>query len=803
MSIANHNGTTTNFSAALALATIGWHVFPVYERLASGKCACGKQDCTRSAKHPRTIDGFKSATIDREKIENWWRRWPSANIGVATGAVSNIFVLDIDPKSDGTASLAALISAHGEIPSTVEAITGGDGRHFFFQHPGANVQTKSMLRPGVDVRGDGGYVVVAPSTHISGGTYQWVTGKDPVTLTASISPKWILDLVTEKPKSRISTAQSMNAFPEGTRNSSLISVAGSLRAKGLGSSAILNTLLAVNENSCDPPLSRNEVESIVQSAARYPLAADRPLSWSEMKCLPDISLAAPLLRAEMIPKPFRKWIIDVSDRMQVLPDFIAPMAIVAASTVIGRQIAIRPKKQDSYTIIPNVWGALVALPSSLKTPAINEALSPLFRLEDLATAKYADDKSNAELESFCLESDIKNLEKQISRGKGDRDFLFHQIKELKDKQQRIIPKERRYIANDSTIEQLAVLLSENANGLLVQRDELMGFLNMMEKPGHENDRAFYLESWSGDGRYKVDRITRSSISVNGMRLSILGGIQPARIKNYIYEVTSDSAGNDGFIQRFQMLIYPDQKKSWELVDRKPQREAKAHVEFIFSELADLDLLDLNPLGDSNALPYLRFSDEAQEVYYQWITKLENRLLQQNFDPPALQTHLGKYRSLMPTLALIFFLISYVESKFLGNQVPKWAANQAVQWCEYLEAHAKKVYGLLGELQLDSAKAFMKKVVEGKIKDGESIRDIYRHHWSLLDSPKKVESAIALLSEHGWCQTQQVFTGGAPSEVIRLNPKWTENLKNRDARTANTDRQASSGGSGTSSPSQVH
>lgn len=803
MSNLNCNEGPTLLAAALALANLGWRVFPVYERLASGKCACGKKNCSRSAKHPRTTNGFKSATVDTGKIEDWWRRWPRANIGVATGADSGIFVLDIDPKNDGTASLADLISSNDEIPNTIESITGGNGRHFFFKYPGTNVQTKAMLRPGVDVRGDGGYVVVAPSNHISGGTYRWAQGKDPDTIAACDAPPWILDLVAEKPKSPTSSPQSIEVFPEGTRNSSLISVAGSLRAKGLGSSAILNTLLAVNENSCNPPLPRSEIESIVQSAARYSPAADRPLAWSEMKCLPDISLAAPRLRTEMIPKPFRKWIVDVSDRMQVLPDFIAPMAIVAASTVIGRQIAIRPKKQDSYTIIPNTWGALVALPSSLKTPAINEALSPLFKLEDLATAQYEDDKSNAELESFCLESDIKNLEKQISRGKGDRDFLFHQIKELKDKQQKLIPKKQRYIANDSTIEQLAVLLSENANGLLVQRDELMGFLNMMEKPGHENDRAFYLESWSGDGRYKVDRITRSSISVNGMRLSILGGIQPARIKNYIYEVTSDSAGNDGFIQRFQMLIYPDQKKSWELVDRKPQSEAKAHVEFIFSELADLDLLDLNPLGDSNTLPYLRFSDEAQEVYYQWITKLENRLLQQNFDPPALQTHLGKYRSLMPTLALIFFLVSYVESKFLGNRVPKWAADLAVQWCEYLEAHAKKVYGLLGELQLDGAKAFIKKVTEGKIKDGESIRDIYRHHWSLLDSPKKVESAIALLSEHGWCQTQQVFTGGAPSEIIRLNPKWIESLKNGNAKTAKTDGQSGSGGSGTSGPNQVH
>lgn len=138
----------------------------------------------------------------------------------------------------------------------------------------------------------------------------------------------------------------------------------------------------------------------------------------------------------------------------------------------------------------------------------------------------------------------------------------------------------------------------------------------------------------------------------------------------------------------------------------------------------------------------------------------------------------------------------------GNLVPGWAARLAIKWCDYLESHARKVYGRLGEMQLDSAKALMKKVTEGKIRDGDSLRDIYRHHWSHLDSPKKVESAISILKDHGWCQTQTTMTGGAPSEVIRLNPIWIEELKVKGAKTAKNTGAPASGGSGTAQPEQT-
>lgn len=786
--------------------TQGWAVFPIYEALSTGKCACGKPDCNSPAKHPRTSDGFKSATKDSEKINQWWTQHPCANIGVATGATSGFFALDIDPKNGGDESFRKLIAEHGELPTTVLSLTGGDGQHYLFQYPpDTKIPNKTNLRQGIDIRGDGGYIVVPPSNHISGGTYRWAENKSPNDIALVQAPQWLLNLITQRDSTKANNFSSSDVIAEGGRNSSLTSIAGNLRRKGLSEEETLTLLLEKNNSLCKPPLSEAEVKAIVQSISKYANGELKPLVWTEMKDLPHIAYSSPELDEKMIPKPLRKWAVDISERMQISLDFIAPMMLVVASSVIGRQVAVRPKEHDSYEVIPNIWGALIAPPSSMKSPAISEAMSPLYKLTEQAKSLYNQAKKESEHEIYKLESDIKHHEKMLNKNFDDRDLTYETIKNLKEELEKLKPKEHRFFTNDSTVEKLVIILGENANGILIQRDELSGFLNTFEKVGHEADRSFYLEGWSGNGVYQVDRVGRESVFVQGMCISVLGGIQPARIKEYISDVISNSAGNDGLIQRFQMLIYPELRKNWVLIDRPPLYSEKEKVSSIFSELADMDLSSLDPSFDGNdSVPFLRFDSEAQVIYNEWITKLENRLRRESMsaDSEAMKSHLGKYRSLMPSLALIIYLIYFADNKLYGGSIPAWAAKLAVRWCDYLEAHAKKVYGLLGELQLDSARAFIKKVQEGRIKDGDSFRDIYRHHWSNLENVKKVENAIALLSEHGWCQTQYISNGGAPSEIVRLNPKWLETINLR-AKNAKSRRPEASGTSDTLNNQQIH
>lgn len=183
------------FTSATDYARRSWPVIPLYS-VANGKCSCGKVSCASPAKHPRTRQGLKDASVEQSKIDIWWHRWLQANIGIRTGKVSGIVVLDIDPRQGGNESLDQLIAKHGELPTTVEAETGGGGRHLVFRHPGGEFRNRTNIRPGIDVRGDNGYIVAPPSMHISGQCYAWKLGHAPDDLDLPPLPSWLVDLIT-------------------------------------------------------------------------------------------------------------------------------------------------------------------------------------------------------------------------------------------------------------------------------------------------------------------------------------------------------------------------------------------------------------------------------------------------------------------------------------------------------------------------------------------------------------------------------------------------------------------------------
>jgi hypothetical protein len=152
---------------ALRYAEHGWPVVPLHTPSVSA-CSCRTDTCSSPGKHPRLTRGLHDASADGDQIRAWWRRWPDANVGVVTGAASGLVVLDID-LPDGPASLARLTEEHGPLPATCEQRTGSGGRQLLFAHPGHPVSNRTRVEPGIDVRGDGGYIVVPPSLHAEQG----------------------------------------------------------------------------------------------------------------------------------------------------------------------------------------------------------------------------------------------------------------------------------------------------------------------------------------------------------------------------------------------------------------------------------------------------------------------------------------------------------------------------------------------------------------------------------------------------------------------------------------------------------
>ncbi|MSR84697.1 MAG: bifunctional DNA primase/polymerase [Candidatus Latescibacteria bacterium] len=179
MTVETENALSEKGLASLDYAQqLDWPVFPCHSITEGGACSCGKTGCSGPGKHPRTEHGLKDATTDPTQIRKWWEQYPDANIGIPTGAVSGFDVLDIDPRHGGDISLEVLEAQHGKLPETSEQITGGGGRHILFRHtPG--LKSRNGVLPGIDIKADGGYILVAPSNHFSGRRYAWEESSRP------------------------------------------------------------------------------------------------------------------------------------------------------------------------------------------------------------------------------------------------------------------------------------------------------------------------------------------------------------------------------------------------------------------------------------------------------------------------------------------------------------------------------------------------------------------------------------------------------------------------------------------------
>lgn len=351
--------------------------------------------------------------------------------------------------------------------------------------------------------------------------------------------------------------------------------------------------------------------------------------------------------------------------------------------------------------------------------------------------------------------------------------IEHIASELKQHQSKAPrpPTLRRYKTNDATVEKLGELLRENPNGLLVMRDELVGQLAAWDKAGREGDRAFFLEAWNGIGSFDSDRIGRGTILIPNLCLSLFGGIQPDKLTGYL-EQASNALANDGMLQRFQVLVYPDHC-AWEYKDQQPKKELRDRVYSIFEALSQFDPVKwgAEPEDKFTKFPFFHFSSEAQNVFIEWSTDLHQRRIP-NENNILIEQHLAKYDKLFPALALIFHLVDCAAASTAGP-VSKDAALRAVAWCEYLESHARRCYGLLLDDGLRSAQALAKHLERGDLSSGFTARDVRRNQWRYLTADESVQSALAWLEDEGWLrphETKQGTKGGRTTVVYMINPK---------------------------------
>lgn len=221
-----------------------------------------------------------------------------------------------------------------------------------------------------------------------------------------------------------------------------------------------------------------------------------------------------------------------------------------------------------------------------------------------------------------------------------------------------------------------------------------------------------------------------------------------------------------------MLVYPDVSEHWHNVDRYPNTTSKKQAFEVFEKLDHLDAVELGDcLPDEwSAIPYLRFDDEAQELFDTWRADLEVELRSGRIEHPALEAHLSKYRSLMPSLALLFHLVDRIDERADSKAVSLECAAKAAAWCSYLFEHAKRIYGMAIDATAHLAKSLAYHVEQGDLPDPFTARDVYRKHWAGLTLPKEVAAPLELLVDLQWIRPLVIQTGGRSTTHYQINPK---------------------------------
>lgn len=519
--------------------------------------------------------------------------------------------------------------------------------------------------------------------------------------------------------------------------------------------------------------------------------AQEASAWGRPEELLHPLAPVPNFDAALLPEPIRAWVVDVAYRMQCPIEYVASAAIVMIGSVIGSACAVRPKQNDNWTEVPNLWGLVVGEPGDMKTPAVMSAFGLLSELVYRAECDYESEMSQHFIEETRrahLASLMRGQHKRLKTGLPPEDEI-NELAELSGELKK--PVRRRYVTNDATIEKLAEICRDNPRGVLCHRDELAGLFMSFERAGHEADRHFFLEAWTGKHAYQVDRIGRGEVYVERLCVSLFGTIQPGPLARYIHATQIDGAGNDGFVQRFQLAVYPDRKPFETVIDERPNDEAFTRAFEIVAALARADFTSWGAIKETEKeIPYLRLErSKAYPLFLKWLTALRKRIDKE--ESGMMREHLVKYGGLVPALALVFYLVKLADARRADASprrarktrttpsIPSDCLDRAIKWSELLEAHARRIYGLGGDVRVEAARALARKIGTGDLVDGFNTREIGKKNWSGLTDPDAVKAACDELELANWIRRREVerkgVTGRPPLPTYDINPGVRDGL----------------------------
>jgi hypothetical protein len=818
--------------AALQYAAHGWPVLPLHTAV-NGRCSCGNSACSSPGKHPRTEHGLKDATTDTKQVTQWWSQWPDANIGIRTGSTpdgAGVFVFDIDPRHNGDSSLAELVREYGELPDTVEAVTGSGGSHQVYSYPagGVAIRNAANVRPGIDVRGDGGYIVVEPSLHVCGGTYAWKPGRSPRDMQPAEAPAWLLDLLQEKPATavcqdvvkpaggemaRLLEAASLyiaraGGASEGARNNATFNLAGHLAAfevEGGGlrltEGQILDLMRGWNLRN-SPPLPESElkkavgsamvngtprqVHAVVTPASAVPTIKSGTIANGEMPWEPP----APLGEFDLPPFPLEAFPGELSglcefcaaaaESYQVPVDLVAMLVMATGGATLAKTIEVHVRGDHIEPV--NLFTATAMPPGSRKSAIFRIVTQPLadFERQEIERLKPAIERSRNE--RAILEESLMHAQKQAARTRDAQERADYErqarqyVEQLSQHEDLKAP---QYIGDDATPESVAKLLYDNGGrfALMSPEGDVFDLMAGRYSSTGTPNLGVYLKGHAGDD-IRVNRVNRDR-QVQYVRkpaLTIGLAVQP--------DVIRGLAGQKGFRGRGLLGRFLYSLPESCLGHRKTiTRPVEKTILAAYSQLI-LNAVQLKSVLDSAGWPTplsVTIDDAGLAALNDFAVDVEKNL-RAGGEFESMGDWAGKLVGAVCRIAGIMHGLTHVGPQGLQNlQIDLETILGAIAIGEYLVPHAKAAFFEMGaDPSIDIARKVLRWVEDEKL-SAFSRRDAFNQCRGTVHKVTEIDEPLRLLSGHGYIREQERQRDGPgrkPSQNYDVNPLWlTQNTHN--------------------------
>jgi len=790
---------TNNTPTALDIATDyrrrGWQPLPIPYR----------------SKNPN-LSGWQNLSLTEKDLPNHFNGKPQ-NIGVLLGAKSK-GLTDIDLDSPEAVKIAdyflpqtkAEFGRAGK-PRSHRLYYCKDAKFEKFNNPflinskDAAERKKACI---IELRtGDGLQTIFPGSTHESGEVVEWHDDGEPLEVDAPTLRRAVGLLA--------SACLIATFWRNGVRNELNLALSGALLRNGFDIPATKNFVRAVGAAANDEEIS-DRLKAIDATARKlesgekvcgFPKLAeltDRKLvetvcKWlqiehrqeskneanhqtetpceftGEPKPLDLILKPVETIDEDCLPEVLVDWLRPAAKVIGCPFDFLVLSAIVTAGSLIGSRVRVKALRNSDWFVVPNLYGGIVGLPSTKKTPALEETRKPILELQTKARKEFSDKQKDFEIEAKYYERETT----AIYREKLCLEETKAKIKSLSEPDQPIM---RRYETNDITTPKLAQFLAENPNGLLQFRDELTGWLNSLDADYDTNARTLILELWKGAISYEKARVGDGEIQIQSGTLSIIGSIQPSRLQKYVAEAYSFDK-SDGFLQRF-LLIYPD-------IGKRPEKPTQSDYQALqngfavadntFKKLAEYDFAGRAVGANGDRFHAIKFAPDAQREIDEWQDDIESKAEKLEIEDEAISSYLYKLPKNCFAIALIFHCLENINQSNFPDEITQATALKAITYIEVLKSHARRVFAL-GENQIFAlANTLLGKIKKGNLPQGFTGREVMRKQWSGLKSKDTMQDVLNLLIDYGYLRELQTEGEGRRTIKYFFHPSLESEVKN--------------------------